>query len=306
MRTLKQIFQNDNEEELIFKASVDFKVFAERFLGLTIKDFHLEWIKAVLNNDRVVIICPRQFGKTTIMGVALPIWVCTFNHDQNILIISKKHDEAKKVLRKIRHMVIDNSFLKRLVPVNTDSVWTQTELELNTNNIIHTKPYNDSIKGGTHTLVIPDELDFYDDTELFFTHVIPTVSHTKGKIICITTPRGAESLSQQLRRVGWKYIHYSAIKPDGTPLWPEVFSIKHLNNLRAELGEVAYSSEYLCDPLAMKDKIYPMSEVPKMLDTNLALEPSVDDLGQAISKINIKKDDTKSEFEDVLMRNIYL
>jgi predicted phage terminase large subunit-like protein len=50
-------------------------------------------------------------------------------------------------------------------------------------------------------------------------------------------------------REGWTTRFYQAIKKDGCPLWPEMWSLMELDRLRRELGSTAFRQEYMNEPL---------------------------------------------------------
>jgi phage terminase large subunit-like protein len=246
----------------------DFKFFYEKVLGFGEKGglnkYKKEWFNLAYENDRVMIKAPSGFAKTTVLGVAFPIWWAFTNPNCKILLISKTLSQSKDALLiQIRDLIEDNEFLRKvLMPEDRDKIWNQTQLKLANGVTIVNRPYSMNIKGYRANIIICDEIDSYEDPNIYFDYVVPRLI-PGGKIIGISTPEeGTSTLMEliNLRDRGTnEYIFetYLAIVDvkdpkdlsTGESIWPEMFSIDELMRRRRELGEQKWQKNYMCNAM---------------------------------------------------------
>lgn len=68
-------------------------------------DYQKESIKDWLAFDRNIVNKSRQLGYST-LSAAFVLWLIFFHNDKSVLIIANKHDVAKNLIKKIKHMLI--------------------------------------------------------------------------------------------------------------------------------------------------------------------------------------------------------
>jgi hypothetical protein len=263
MRTTSQILAGDSLLDFLMRQKSDFKLFCERVLGMTdcggIHPFQMEWFYLTQNNDRVMIQAPSGFSKTTILGVAYPLWVAFNYPDKQILIISKSLPQSKRLLSIIRGYIEDNELLLHLRPSDSIESWNKLELKCSNGCRLYCRPYSVNIKGERVDLMILDELCSYEDADIFFDHLISRLN-PYGKIIGISTPEGPSDLMAQIAiRNGKDYLirSYPAIIniKDGTlesgeSIWPERFSVTDLMTKRREQGEQFFQKNFMLNVYA--------------------------------------------------------
>ena len=143
------------------------------------------------NNN--IILKSRQMGISTLVA-AYSLWLCIFNKDQNILIISLKEIDAMDVLEKV-------SFANQNLP-------TWLKLQLIENNKKSIKFSNGSqVRAASTTkksgvgkslhLLILDECGLIDEAESLWSSASPALS-TGGKSILLSTPRGVGSFFHKM------------------------------------------------------------------------------------------------------------
>ncbi|KKM62556.1 hypothetical protein LCGC14_1520440, partial [marine sediment metagenome] len=78
---LREVMENKDLPKFLLRCRTDFKFFCNNVLydlfkksegGL--KPYMEEWFEAAEKNDRVVVFAPSGFAKTTVLGIAYPIW----------------------------------------------------------------------------------------------------------------------------------------------------------------------------------------------------------------------------------------
>jgi phage terminase large subunit GpA-like protein len=242
MREISEILgPGMHEGNLLSRVNSDFKFFYENVLGFNEKgglnQYKQEWFNLAYDNDYVMIKAPSGFAKTTVLGVAFPIWWILTHPKEKILLVSKTLSQAKDaLLLQIRDLIDDNVFLKKaLKPEDKDAIWNQTQIKtLNSCSVIN-RPYSINIKSYRANVIILDEIDSYEDTDIYFDHVLSRLI-PGGKIIGISTPEeGTSTLMEliKLRESGNRdciFKTYTAIVDykegdwsTGKSIWPEEF-----------------------------------------------------------------------------------
>ena len=250
------------------KIYTDFKFFYEVVLGFNelggLNPYKREWFNLAYENDRVMIKAPSGFAKTTVLGVAFPIWWALTNPNKKVLLISKTLTQSKDALLiQIRDLIEDNEFLRKaLMPENRDKIWNQTQLKLSNGVTIVNRPYSINIRGYRANIIILDEIDSYEDSAIYFDYVVPRLI-PGGKIIGISTPEeGTSTLMELIKlrdRATNNYIFETYVGiinctdpkdlATGESIWPEMFSMEELIRRRSELGEQKWQKNYMCDAM---------------------------------------------------------
>lgn len=101
------------KERLILKYSLSPAAFMRDILGWIVKPFHEEWLEALANEKRLILLAPRSHGKTTVT-IAYTIWKIVTNPDIRILILTVKQDKAEEFMEKIKYHLSHNEKLKEI------------------------------------------------------------------------------------------------------------------------------------------------------------------------------------------------
>lgn len=267
MREIKEMIEPGmNVADLINRIRIDFKFFYEQVLGFNEKgglnDYKAEWFNFAYDNDRVMIRAPSGFAKTTVLGVAFPLWWCLTHENEKVLLISKTITQSKDaLLLQIRNLIDENELLRKLLkPDDRDTIWNQTTLRLKNGCTITNRPFAVSIKGYRANIIILDEIDSYEQPNIYFDYVVPRLI-PGGKIIGISTPEEGQGTLMNLiemRDAEEKYYvfqNYTAIVgysdyedlSDGKSIWPENFSMEYLLREKRTLGKQMFYKNYMCD-----------------------------------------------------------
>ena len=285
MRTKEEILNGMDEIEFLLRCRIDFKFFCERMLNITeyggIHPFQLEWFYLVQNNSYCVIEAPSGHSKTEIMGVAYPIWRTWNERDLKVLLVSKTIRQAEgNLLSRIKSYMEDNEFLKELIPKGIDRTWNKEEIKLTNRCWIKNVPYSINIKSYRANVIVCDEGDSYDDSEIFFKHVLSRII-PGGKIIVISTPEGPTRLIGQIKNRNSKNFVFKKnqaiinckIPNDlstGESIWPERFPLSYLLKERETMGENAFQMNYMCNTMTeFEDTVFQIKTIIDCWDTTI-------------------------------------
>jgi len=284
MRTLEEIFGNENREEFLLKCKLNFKLFAEQVVHeidgkkIQIKPFHLEWVNFAQTKPRTLIIAFTGSGKTTVLGMLLPLHIMFFNQHKEVLVISNTMKQAIRTLEKTQGIIYGNELLKELIPKKRYFAWSRTEINTSTACKMFSNPFTENVAGVHVDYLLADEVDLYDDLELYNREVASRVVRKKNaKLVAITTWRTERGLAAALKK-NPEYYHrvYPAMDKKGKILWREEFSKERLETIRREQGQLAFDRNYLCNPSSQASSIYPMEILIPCFDFNRRFEYSTE------------------------------
>jgi hypothetical protein len=283
----------------------DFKFFCERMLGLTdmggIHDFQLKWIELIEDNKIIIIEAPSGSSKTEIVGACYPLWKMYQNPDKKLDLkhISKTIGQSEKnLLIRIQNYILDNEILmESLVPPDRRVSWTKTGFRTingTTDDII---TYGVNAKGTRGHFLFCDEIDSYEDPDIFFKHILSR-PHPNGKIIGITTPEGVSNIVGQLKEKKPRGVVFHKtvvfVHKDGSPvtsdevqtiedfdrlkelgcesIWEENdnFTFETMKDKFSTMGRLAWIQNYLCEILGIsEDMAFPLKDIVDSYDYEL-------------------------------------
>lgn len=223
----------------VFAAQHDFESFAtnDGFVdqdyydpehGVLVKDYHLEWVEALENNQKVAITAFTGSGKTSIPGVIYPLWRIFRDPSTKIVVISATLQQATRILDEIKHHIEECEYMEDLKPEDRKASWSKTEVEFTTGGYIKCKPIGNeakAIKGEHVDLVIADEAAEFEAKEKFHRNVRTRVAAKGGDICLISTPVHENDLMAEVSE-GQKEEQCvlcleEIFREDGKPICPE-------------------------------------------------------------------------------------
>lgn len=270
MRKIDEILQGENELVFHDKCYLDFKLWAERVFGLQIKPFHLDMMNMVHSNRFTVIRCFRGGGKTQLLGVVYPLWLCLFKPGTQILFTASELKQATKILDEVKEYIEGNEYLNDLMPPNP-STWRQTELKMTNGSRIFCKAFTIHIKGIHVDYVFCDEIQDCLDRDIFNKAIAPTVNNKKGKICCVGTPDNPGDLLEELfHRAEYHHLTIPVVLKPGVSVWPEKFPMDEIEKIRKRDGETSFQTQYMMNPnVETEGAIYPADWINNCIDYNM-------------------------------------
>jgi hypothetical protein len=282
----------------------DIYLFASEFFPhlLTVEtpDFHKEIYKLLPINQRLVILAPRGFAKSSICSVIYPIWAVLFNWKTDIVIISASEGLAVEWLRKIKRELELNAKIKALWGDLRSEKWSETHIILNKSGkpSLRARGAGGQIRGFRPDCLILDDIETDETVESedqrkkikdwLFKACLNTLM-PEGQFIIVGTSIHPLCVINDLYAIdnGWTKKKYQAYKEArqevGFELWANLWNHEKLQQRKREIGSFAFSAEYLNDPVAnetapiKEEHIRYWKEFPTQYSSVLAVDPAYSD-----------------------------
>ena len=222
------------------------------------------WQRTVLESSekKIAINCSRQSGKTCVVS-ALALWTALFDQvGETVVIVAPSLRQSTEAVNAISTMY------KRLTSEAIEAVDQESALRMrfkNGSRIIALPGSGDAtVRGLTACMVIVDEASrVLDETMSAVRPFLATKPN--GRLITLSTPWWSR---------GWWYEAWQKIDPD----WLKVkvtaaecsrIDPKWLASERAEIGEIAYQSEFCCEFLDSGASIFSDELIAAAFDNDI-------------------------------------
>lgn len=234
-----------------------------RFL---VAEHHEIWDDLIANHRRICVLAPRDHGKTFYFDFAYPIWQAWRKPGGCGFIFSATAPQAERILEDIKTEIESNPKLDWLVP-KKKSRWGVKYIRLSNGHKIYARGFLSKVRGAHPDWIVVDdalndetiysELVRQKQIEYFYTAIVNMVV-PGGQIIVVGTPFHAADLYGSLA-VNPEYVFrkFQAIRADGTPLWPERYSLERLQAKKREIGSIRFTREFMADPIADDMSLFP-------------------------------------------------
>ncbi len=232
-----------------------------------VAEHHEEWAALVEEHLRICILAPRDHGKTFFLDFAYPIWKAWKHPGKCGFIFSATQAQASRILIDIRNEIETNPKLAFLLP-QTRVKWNDHQITLANGHTIYARGFGTRVRGAHPIWIVCDDVlndeTAYSETVRkkqndYFFNAVSNMLVPGGQLIVVGTPFHSQDLYAEIReRKAYKHCRYSAIKEDGTALWPERYDLKLLKWKRDEdIGPLRFSREFQCEPIADDISLFP-------------------------------------------------
>jgi len=161
---------------------------AQGVIPFEMYDFQKELVTLINDKDRVIVNKSRQTGVSTLTA-AYALWMALFKRHKSIMILSKKDDDAKKFLAKIKLAYKElPEWLRRGVKTIKSN---EHQFHLATGSTIEAEASGqDAGRSESLSMLVMDEAAFMQHAETIWDAANPTLSRGNGKCVIISTPNG--------------------------------------------------------------------------------------------------------------------
>jgi hypothetical protein len=296
VRTKEEILGDIPLPLFLIKCRTDFKFFCEKCLGVDsyggIHKFQLRWVELANKHKRLVLEAPAGFSKSQVMGAMYPVWLMLTQKDLKILLVNKTLEQGKSnLLSRIKNYIADNELLKEIfMPEDYRATWNQSEIKTKKGHWVKNVPYNENIRGYRADWIFLDEVDTYEDTNIFFEHVTSRL-YPGGTMILMSTPVGPTRLIGQLKEKSkaglidnYHFEKTTALVDDKDKpavinsqddikhyisIWPEMWSKDKLWEKWGEQGKANWMRNYMVECMGeIDDAIFPVRNIISSFDYN--------------------------------------
>lgn len=277
---MPELYDVRRSEERRIATRGSLQIFAEFYFPARLSDdvpkYHIELYDKFLPGRktprimRMLDIEPRAHGKSVRWSIIYPLWLlCTnpynLKRKVDLICLSNTATKAEDFLREIGVELETN--------VRLMADWGQLLKGSKVNNTmdkilangarIRARGMGAQIRGDHPSDILIDDLEdrvesqnpkIREDTEKYFRQDLFGALDPDTSMIMVGTIVHEEGLLNTLWKddemtEGWTKLKYSAITDDGKALWPSRWSLERLEQRRKEVGELAFSQEYLNLPL---------------------------------------------------------
>lgn len=219
-----------------------------------------------LLDKHLAVSMPPRHTKSSMVTIAYPLWLIFQNPNLNILIINNTATLSEKFGIALRDCILEygamfNVYLSDVKHSSSHLMFCDKNGKLY-NGSIRLTGASGSITGQDADYIIIDdpykgEEDEFTPSALqkkidWFNRIVEQRIEPHTKLIILHTRWHSNDLIGYLEReqhTDYKFITFPAIKPDGTPLWPERYSIEELNKKLSKVKERLFSAIWQQKPL---------------------------------------------------------
>jgi len=265
--------QSEDPEYKRLLARVNLEKFTET-LGYKNARHHKEIYRKLQNPKvkRLLIIMPPGHGKSTCATVNFPLWEVGGNPDLRLIIASHTKDFVASFIREISQHMQSPDYIEvfgNLKPQR--SKWTENELIVARDSVEKDPTFTalstgQGIIGRRADLVICDDIidENYANSEKlrqsvknWFNKELLTRLEPNGRVIVIGTRwHFADLYDHLLKDEAYERLIFPAINEANEALWPEKWPLEILLARKKEIGSIAFSSQYLCNPTPQEGAIF--------------------------------------------------
>lgn len=290
-----QLQQNNSTQKRRFskeEITANFYLFAILVCGLTIKDFHKQWVEFRRKRKRSLILAPRDHGKSLVMTVAWTLWRLVNNPNLKIIIAGNSAGVAQGFLAAIKSHIEKNAVFKTLYGDLRGELWNKDQIMIKTRTLYgHKEPtitavgaYGSIVSGHYDILLGEDLVDFENSRtqgqrdklwDWFMTVLYPTIETSEvnedkeGEMHFLGTRYHYDDMYGRFLGEIEKYapgmlrnesMVMSALqgsdKEGWYALWPERKSAKRLLQIKADVGSVIFALQYQNNASMTKGSVF--------------------------------------------------
>lgn len=211
------------------------------------------WQQEILDHEGHILLCTgRQCGKTLTFAAKIAEYMLKHPNSQ-IIVVSQSLDQAElMIVMVLTYLEREN---KKLI-ARKKKAPTKTTISLNNGSRVIARPVGntgDAVRGFTGDVLVIDEASKFP--EIAVNSALPVLLTTGGQLWVCSTPFGKEGFFYEsfLNKAGFfKVFHTNSeqVMKDRpiSESWTQKRhdgSLKHLEERKATMGELAYSQEYL-------------------------------------------------------------
>lgn len=270
---------------------------AKALCKMDFPDHFAEWERLAEEERRLLIIASRDSGKSTFFSKLLPLYRCAAKRNYEVCIISYSDKQVMRIISGISDLIDATPQLRPLRPRDSATSWSKSNLVFPTRSHIDALSFGASGRGGHYDLVLVDDpvKDFSgmdaEDQERYFKNAVTPMVKPDGQLIMVGTfVYEGDLVERTEQNKAYKSKLYPAISA-GRALWPERWPLEKLEERRAEIGDFAFSREYLLEKVDPRTQFFKRGmlsyydALPDSLSPVLLVDPAITLQGDATALV---------------------
>jgi predicted phage terminase large subunit-like protein len=247
-------------------------LFAKEVLHIDLPPHQAEALRAMARFPRLLLNDPKGHGKTTTAGFILPIWRIAKDPNSRGILGSASMERAQDLVRAISLEIQTNQILRDTYKIIPSDPWNATQIQIKrTRNVPHptltAAGVGKNIEGIRADWAILD--DIIDEGSLsgaenraakrWLDHtLLPRLEPDAWLTVNGTVWHREDLYSHIAAKPGWHRIVRKAIIDEsiGEVLWKEHWSLQRLQEIRDEIGVIAFEQAYQNNPLALTGLVF--------------------------------------------------
>lgn len=236
---------------------------------------------------RLITSFPPRHSKTLNIGQFFPAWYLGRNPTEKIIYATYGQRLANRIGGSVRNLMID-PLHQRIFPESVISPASKARNEFQTtkDGIYQAVGRDGSLTGSGANILIVDDIfknhkeaeseHIRDEVKNWYRSTASTRLQKDGAVILNGTRWHKDDIAgwalKELAHEDWVYVNFPAIDENGKPLWPEMKSLKELENIKKSLGSRYWSALYQGEPVEEEGNIFKRKDwrfynvLPKGLD----------------------------------------
>ncbi len=207
---------------------------------------------------------PRGHAKSTIISFGYALHKVVFKKKKFIIEVSETETQAAGITAALMVELEENPRIKSDFGRLKGASWSENDFTTSTGVRVLARGSGQAIRGlknGPHRpdLIIIDDIESDESVKnpkrikatvkWIMGAVIPSLHPKIGALFVVGTMLAKKSVLAELKaNPKFTPFHFQAIKEDGTPLWPQRFSIEYLEDMRVLVGVKVFNAEYMGNP----------------------------------------------------------
>jgi hypothetical protein len=260
----------------------------------------LKWAELLLTQKKYLLIeASRDHGKSWVFSYGYPLFkidnIAWGQQPINIALISYSEEQAKKNLKRIRQAVEDKPSLRWLYPRKKYSTWDLGELNFSNGCTVDAYGMCSSMRGGHYHLIVVDDpckdhnTISLDEQRNFFNGVAIPALRRDGQMVVVGTPVNVIDFLWVLEQnPKFPFYKFPAFNENGTPLWPEQYTVEDLQERKEIIGSNVFAREYMLERVNneqsafKKEWIKYYTEKPDKCFRIMTVDPAMTEGGDAM------------------------
>jgi len=266
---VESLYRNEERDKILARELLDYYIF--HYLDFDVPGHQESWIRHLEGDDDLLVLAPRDHGKTTVFCRAYPEHLALHTPNIRILILSKTYRQAEKSLDLIEADLTGNPRITRDYALELqgyrrkDNMIFFNRTEAQRDATIEAAGLLGSITGSHFDVIIADDLiddestrtrQRMDNVYQWFQGTVEPLLEPWGRMIVVGTRKHYNDLYGRLiDSDAYTVIHDKAICADGKPLWPERWPLEKLEEKKRKMGSVMFNREYQNDPTGLQGQL---------------------------------------------------